>query len=76
MLKKCEVYPFVKPNMPIEFCSLVLKGLHRTKVERGNLGLTMKIPNETRRHPEGLAANFVFFFHLGKQMLELVYRRR
>ena len=36
MLKKCEVYPFVKPNMPIEFCSLVLKGLHRTKVERGN----------------------------------------
>jgi len=25
-VKKCEVYPFVKPNMPIEFCSLVLKG--------------------------------------------------
>ena len=35
----------------------------------------MKIPNETRRHPEGLAANFVFFFHLGQKTLELVYRR-
>ena len=38
------------------------------------LGRT-KRAQKTRRHPEGLAANLIFLFHLGQEMLELVYRR-